>query len=83
MEQIKTIPSDLWTRLRKVRVTETLKQWRKSPGLAVVLHELNRCVVECELVGNVTYDVRLYKAVRAYLRSESFAITGAPCIVKK
>lgn len=83
MEQIKTISSDLWTRRGKVIVTKNLKQWRKSPGLATVLHELSRCVVEHELDGDVTYDVQLYKAVRAYLLSESFAMTGAPYMAQK
>ena len=83
MEQTKAISAHLWTRRGKVIVTKNLKQWRRSPGLATVLHELNRCVVECGLDGDVIYDVQLYKAVRAYLLSGSYAMTGAPYVAQK
>ena len=46
MEQTNTISARLWKQRGKVIVTKNLKQWRRSPGLATVLHELNRCVVE-------------------------------------
>lgn len=82
MEQTNTISARLWKQRGKVIVTKNLKQWRRSPGLATVLHELNRCVVEYS-DDDVIYDVQLYKAVRAYLLSESFAMTGAPYMAQK
>ena len=82
MEQTNTISARLRKQRGKVIVTKNLKQWRRSPGLANVLHELNRCVVEYS-DDDVIYDVQLYKAVRAYLLSESFAMTGAPYMAQK
>lgn len=82
MEQTKIISDRLWTQRGKVIVTKNLKRWRKSPGLATVLHELSRCVVEQDLDGGVTYDVQLYKDVRTYLLSEQFAMTGDPYVTK-
>lgn len=82
MEQTKVISAHLWARRGKVIVTKNLKQWRRSPGWATVLRELNRCVVEYS-DDDVIYDEQLYKAVRAYLLSEDFAVTGAPYMVQK
>lgn len=81
MNQTKTIPAHLWKQRGKAIVTKNLKRWRKSPGLATVLHELGRCVVEYA-DDDVIYDVQLYKVVRAYLLSEGFAMTGEPYVTK-
>ena len=83
MNQTKTVPARLWTQRGKAIVTKNLKQWRRSPCLFTVLHEMSRCVIERELEGNVVYDIQIYKVVRAYLLSERFALTGEPFSVNK
>ena len=77
--KIKAIENALWTRRGKAIVTKNLKRWRRSPGLASVLQELGRCVVEYQSDDDlIFYDVGLYKLIRAYLLSEYYVMTGAP-----
>lgn len=77
--EIKAVGHALWTRRGKGIVTKNLKRWRRSPGLASIIHELDRCAVENQVDDEVVlYDVALYKRVRAYLLSEQYAMTGAP-----
>ena len=77
--EIKAIDTILWTRRGKAIVTTNLKQWRRSPSLASIIHELDRCVVEFQADHKaVLYDADLYQRLRAYLLSEQYAMTGAP-----
>lgn len=76
VRKIEVTENALWTRRGKTIAAKNLKRRRKSPSLASVIYELDRCVVEYDEL--VFYEAGIYKRIWAYLLSEHYVMTGTP-----